>query len=104
MKVPIYSGLFFYPLSLLSIRITLKKPIYFDYASTTPVHPDVINAMMPYFSEEFGNAGSSQHYYGWAADEAVESARKKIAAYFGVHARQLIFTLSLIHISEPTRH
>jgi cysteine desulfurase len=92
MKVPIYSGLFFYPLSLLSIRITLKKPIYFDYASTTPVHPDVLNAMMPYFSEEFGNAGSSQHYYGWAADEAVESARKKIAAYFGVYARQLIFT------------
>jgi cysteine desulfurase len=92
MKVPIYSGLFFYPLSLLSIRITLKKPIYFDYASTTPVHPDVINAMMPYFSEEYGNAGSSQHYFGWAADEAVESSRKKIAAYFGVNYRQLIFT------------
>ena len=92
MKVPIYSGLFFYPLSLLSIRITLKKPIYFDYASTTPVHPDVINAMMPYFSEEYGNAGSSQHYFGWAADEAVESSRKKIAAYFGVNDRQLIFT------------
>jgi cysteine desulfurase len=70
----------------------LKKPIYFDYASTTPVHPDVINAMMPYFSEEYGNAGSSQHYYGWAADEAVESSRKKIAAYFGVNDRQLIFT------------
>jgi cysteine desulfurase len=92
MKVPIYSGLFFYPLSLLSIRITLKKPIYFDYASTTPVHPDVLKAMMPYFSEEFGNAGSSHHYFGWAADEAVESARKKISSYFGVAARQLVFT------------
>lgn len=92
MKVPIYSGLFFYPLSLLSIRITLEKPIYFDYASTTPVHPDVLKAMLPYFTEEFGNAGSSQHYYGWAADEAVESARKKISSYFGVPARQLVFT------------
>ncbi len=92
MKVPIYSGLFFYPLSLLSIRITLKKPIYFDYASTTPVHPDVLKVMMPYFTEEFGNAGSNQHYYGWAADEAVESARKKISSYFGVPARQLVFT------------
>jgi cysteine desulfurase len=92
MKVPNYSGLFFYPLSLLSIRITLKKPIYFDYASTTPVHPDVLKAMMPYFSEEFGNAGSSQHYYGWVADDAVESARKKISSYFGLAARQVIFT------------
>ncbi len=92
MKVPIYSGLFFYPLSLLSIRITLKKPIYFDYASTTPVHPNVLKAMMPYFTEEFGNAGSSQHYFGWAADEAVESARKKISSYFGLAARQLVFT------------
>ncbi len=92
MKVPIYSGLFFYLLSLLSIRITLKKPIYFDYAATTPVHPDVLKAMMPYFTEEFGNAGSSQHYYGWAADEAVEKARKQIGAYFGVAGRQLTFT------------
>jgi cysteine desulfurase len=77
---------------LLSIRITLKKPIYFDYAATTPVHPQVIEAMMPYFSEEFGNAGSSQHYFGWMADEAVELARKKITSYFGCSPRQLVFT------------
>ncbi len=77
---------------MLSIRITLKKPIYFDYAATTPVHPQVIEAMMPYFSEEFGNAGSSQHYYGWMADEAVELARKNIASYFGCGPRQLLFT------------
>lgn len=92
MKVPIYSGLFFYPLSLLSIRITLKKPIYFDYAATTPVHADVLMAMLPYFSEEFGNAGSSQHYFGWAAEEAIETSRKKISSYFGVQARQVVFT------------
>lgn len=92
MKVPIYSGLFFYPLSLLSIRITLKKPIYFDYAATTPVHSDVLKAMLPYFSEEFGNAGSSQHYYGWAAEEAIETSRKKISSYFGVQARHVVFT------------
>jgi len=77
---------------LLSIRITLKKPIYFDYAATTPVHPQVIEAMMPYFSEEFGNAGSSQHYFGWMADEAVELARKNITSYFGCSPRQLVFT------------
>lgn len=92
MKVPIYSGLFFYPLSLLSIRITLKKPIYFDYAATTPVHSDVLKAMLPYFSEEFGNAGSSQHYFGWAAEEAIETSRKKISSYFGVQARHVVFT------------
>ena len=77
---------------MLSIRITLKKPIYFDYAATTPVHPQVIEAMMPYFSEEFGNAGSSQHYFGWMADEAVELARKNITSYFGCSPRQLVFT------------
>ena len=77
---------------MLSIRITLKKPIYFDYAATTPVHPQVIEEMMPYFSEEFGNAGSSQHYYGWIADEAVELARKNITSYFGRSPRQLVFT------------
>lgn len=92
MKVPIYSGLFFYPLSLLSIRIALKKPIYFDYASTTPVHPDVLHTMLPYFTEDFGNSGSNQHYYGWVADEAVSAARKKICQYFGTSYRQLIFT------------
>jgi cysteine desulfurase len=70
----------------------LKKPIYFDYAATTPVHPQVIEAMMPYFSEEFGNAGSSQHYFGWMADEAVELARKNITSYFGCSPRQLVFT------------
>lgn len=77
---------------MLSIRITLKKPIYFDYAATTPVHPQVIEAMVPYFSEEFGNAGSSQHYFGWMADEAVELARKNITSYFGCSPRQLVFT------------
>ncbi|MEY4273597.1 MAG: hypothetical protein RL638_545 [Bacteroidota bacterium] len=77
---------------MLSNRITLKKPIYFDYAATTPVHPQVIEAMMPYFSEEFGNAGSSQHYFGWMADEAVELARKNITSYFGCSPRQLVFT------------
>ncbi|MFM1821207.1 MAG: hypothetical protein RLZZ402_1566 [Bacteroidota bacterium] len=77
---------------MLSNRITLKKPIYFDYAATTPVHPQVIEAMMPYFSEEFGNAGSSQHYFGWMADEAVELARKNITSYFGCSPRQFVFT------------
>lgn len=77
---------------MLSILITLRKPYYFDYASTTPVHPIVLDAMLPFFTEEFGNAGSSQHYYGWAADEAVEASRNTISSYFAVQPRQVIFT------------
>jgi cysteine desulfurase len=49
-----------------------NQPIYLDYAATTPVHPDVLSAMLPYFTEIFGNAGSSSHLYGWRAAEAVE--------------------------------
>lgn len=70
----------------------MDSPRYFDYASTTPVDPMVLEAMMPYFSEVFGNAGSGQHYFGWQAHDAVEQARKHIASYFHVHSSQVIFT------------
>jgi len=70
----------------------MDSPRYFDYASTTPVDPVVLDSMMPYFSEVFGNAGSGQHYYGWQAHDAVEQARKQIASYFNAHSSQVIFT------------
>ena len=51
----------------------MPKPVYLDYHATTPVDPRVLEAMLPYFSEDFGNPASRQHAYGWQADEAVDS-------------------------------
>ena len=72
--------------------VTLQKPIYFDYAATTPVHPAVFEQMRPYFMEDYGNAGSSQHYYGWVAEEAIQHARARISKYFGVAPSGIVFT------------
>lgn len=72
--------------------VTLQKPVYFDYAATTPVHPSVFEQMRPYFMEDFGNAGSSQHYYGWVAEEAILQARMRISNYFGVAPSGIVFT------------
>lgn len=70
----------------------IHQPIYLDYAATTPVHPDVLSAMLPYFTEIFGNAGSSAHLYGWRAAEAVEQSRATIASYFQVKSSEVVFT------------
>lgn len=70
----------------------VKTPIYMDYHATTPVDKRVLNAMMPFFSEHFGNAASLQHRFGWIAKEAVEIARKKIAESIGAQPREIIFT------------
>ncbi len=70
----------------------MQKPIYFDYASTTPVHPLVLAEMLPYFTENFGNAGSNQHYYGWVAEEAITKSRALIAQYFSLPSSSIIFT------------
>lgn len=72
--------------------MTLQKPIYFDYASTTPVHPLVLQEMLPYFTEDFGNAGSNLHYYGWVAEDAIQKARTYIAQYFRLPASSVLFT------------
>jgi cysteine desulfurase len=77
---------------LLPNLVTLQKPIYFDYAATTPVHSAVLNDMLPYFSEEFGNAGSNQHYYGWVAEEAIQKSRAQIAQYFKLPSSSVVFT------------
>lgn len=66
--------------------------IYFDYNATTPLDPRVLEAMMPYFTEHFGNAASSQHKYGWTAEFAVNKARKQVAKMLNVAAKEVVFT------------
>src|SRR6187399_3520968 len=72
--------------------MTMKLPIYMDYHATTPVDPRVVQAMLPYFSDHFGNAASRNHAFGWEAEEAVENARKQVADLIGASAKEVIFT------------
>jgi cysteine desulfurase len=69
-----------------------RPPVYLDYHATTPVDPRVLEAMLPYFTEVFGNPASSSHQWGWKAQEAVEEARRRVAAIIGGTAREIIFT------------
>lgn len=69
-----------------------KKPVYLDYNATTPCDPRVVEAMIPYFSENFGNAASRDHSFGWEAGEAVEDAREQAAHLIGARAKDVIFT------------
>ena len=69
-----------------------ELPIYLDYHATTPVDPRVADAMLPYFTERFGNASSRHHAFGWAARDAVSAARRQIAALIGADAREICFT------------
>ncbi|WP_416461599.1 IscS subfamily cysteine desulfurase [Rubrivivax gelatinosus] len=68
------------------------KPIYLDYAATTPVDPRVVQAMLPYLYEQFGNPASRSHAFGWAAEEAVEIAREHVAALVGADPREIVWT------------
>jgi cysteine desulfurase len=70
----------------------MKLPIYMDHQTTTPIDRDVLEAMMPYLTEQFGEPSNRSHAWGWAAEEAVDRAREQVAALIGAQPEEIFFT------------
>jgi cysteine desulfurase len=72
--------------------MTVRLPIYLDHAATTPCDPRVVEAMLPYFTDRFGNPGSRNHRFGWEAEEGVDRARQQCASLLGADEKEIVFT------------
>ena len=70
----------------------MRTPVYMDYHATTPVDPRVVDVMLPFLTEKFGNPASRQHHFGWTAEEAVDSARSSIARALNAESKEIVFT------------
>jgi cysteine desulfurase len=75
-----------------TLTVPPNRPVYLDYAATTPVDQRVVAKMIPYLSERFGNPASRSHAYGWAAEEAVELAREQVSLLIGADPREIVWT------------
>ncbi len=74
------------------MMMTVKIPIFMDNHSTTPMDPRVLEAMLPFFCEDFGNAASRNHPFGWKAEQAAELAREQVGALIGASGKEMVWT------------
>src|SRR5438132_2024180 len=79
------------PIAIPLNRAIVPRPVYLDHHATTPLDARVLEAMLPYLTERFGNSGSINHAYGWEAQAAVDAARETIAAAIGAEPKEIVF-------------